>query len=363
MPRSLLPAAVVTAALIGCSGDGRSGPAAIAESDAFACEAVLSPGPDDDGRLGAVAPGPDGLVAWTTDWDDTDVSVGRGMAEAVNVGRRGSGPGEFEDIQRLGWMGDTLWTSDTRNARVQYFDRSGSYLGATLTGGYDSWTPRTGGRFVTIGSKSIGLGSWSLLGRGISGPEVPPDTIFTFPGPDMERVTIPMGGGSSILTTPDFAPEAMVGYADDGSRFCGTEPLPGNEVRLRCVDDRGTVLRDTVVALPPVPLSDELWEATISGYLRRDGVTREGIAAAIPRPASLPLVTGMRVGADGAVWLLRSHRADSLQRWLRYRPDGAASGTLIVARGRSVGILRGDTTWMIATDGDGMQSLERCVAK
>ncbi len=349
--------------LVGCSSGDRGEPLAVAEADALACEAVLTPGPDDDGRLSAVALGPEGLIAWTTDWDATEVMVGRSQDQVISVGRSGSGPGEFLDIMRLGWSGDTLWTSDSRNARVQYFDRSGAYLGGTLTGGYDSWTPRPGGRFVTIGAKPIGMGKWALMARGSGGPEVPSDTVFVFPGPDVERVSIPMGNGGSILTTPDFAPEAIVGFSDGGSRFCGTEPMPGNEVRLRCVDDRGTMLRDTVLTLSPMLLTDAQWDAAIAGYLVREGMTREAVAAVMPRPASLPLVTGMRVGPDGALWLLRSDRRDSLQRWLRYRPDGAVRDTLLVARGRSVAVLRGDTTWMISTDDNGMQSLERCLAK
>ena len=35
-----------------------------------------------------------------------------------SVGRRGSGPGEFESLIRGGWVGDTLWVSDLQLSRI-----------------------------------------------------------------------------------------------------------------------------------------------------------------------------------------------------------------------------------------------------
>jgi hypothetical protein len=39
-----------------------------------------------------------------------------------NVGRAGAGPGEFRQIDNLGWVGDTLWTSDAALQRFTLFD-------------------------------------------------------------------------------------------------------------------------------------------------------------------------------------------------------------------------------------------------
>lgn len=355
---------LATAALVaGYNPGSRNDVFAVAESDALVCEAVLIPGEDDDGRLGTVAPGPDGLVAWTTTWGAAELSIGRSMADAITAGRSGSGPGEFLRITGLGWIGDTLWVSDIQNGRVQYFDRIGSYLDGVLTGGDQAWIARPGRRFIALGSKPLGVGSWSVLGRGDGGPEARYDTIHVFPGPDVEKVRIPIGDGGFILTTPEFSADTRVDYAVDGSVFCATEPVAGGQTRLSCVDDVGRTLRDTVLALAAVALTDEVWEATITGYLGAPGATREGIVASLPRPSLLPRVMGLRVGTDRSVWLLRSHRSDTAQRWLRFRPDGTARDTLLVSRNRSISRLSGDTTWIVATDDDGVKLLERCVAK
>jgi len=41
-----------------------------------------------------------------------------------NIGRDGAGPGEFRQIERFGWVGDTLWVSDPVLRRYTLFDRS-----------------------------------------------------------------------------------------------------------------------------------------------------------------------------------------------------------------------------------------------
>lgn len=44
-----------------------------------------------------------------------------------DIGRRGQGPGEFENIYQMGWVGDTLWVLD-RN-RFEQFSATGEHLG------------------------------------------------------------------------------------------------------------------------------------------------------------------------------------------------------------------------------------------
>ena len=45
-----------------------------------------------------------------------------------SIGRQGQGPGEFESILSIGFIGDTLYASDTRLGRVSFFDVDGRYL-------------------------------------------------------------------------------------------------------------------------------------------------------------------------------------------------------------------------------------------
>lgn len=48
------------------------------------------------------------------------------------VGRRGSGPGEFQGTHDFGLIGDTIWVVDQNLRRITFFDFDGELLGTTL---------------------------------------------------------------------------------------------------------------------------------------------------------------------------------------------------------------------------------------
>jgi hypothetical protein len=51
------------------------------------------------------------------------------------LGRRGSGPGEFDSPPLYGVKGDTLWTYDSQSGRITIFDRTGRILATGRTQG------------------------------------------------------------------------------------------------------------------------------------------------------------------------------------------------------------------------------------
>ena len=50
------------------------------------------------------------------------------------IGRRGQGPGEFEEVSRVGLHGDEVWVSDGLSGRVSFFDALGFVPGRGDTG-------------------------------------------------------------------------------------------------------------------------------------------------------------------------------------------------------------------------------------
>ena len=336
-----------------------SGGAAVADSVAYACAPVLVPGPDDDGVIGHFAPGPDDLMAWTT--TDAVLKLGTSADAAVQVGRKGEGPGEFTWIDQLGWGGDTLYVTDLMLSRVQYFDRDGQLLGGERLPRGAGWRLTPDGRFVATGSKPLGATGWSVL-EAVPDSVVPTvDTLFHFPEPEVPIVEIQMGD-ASMATQDPFAPTARTAASADLSWYCGSEPLTGDEVRIRCIDSRGNLIRDTVLVLAPVALSDEVWNLTIERFARGSANVRAAVETRFTRPDVLPRVTAMGVDVDGSLWLLRSHTSDPAQRWLRLDANGAVRDTLVLSSGYNIIRLSGDTMWRRVSDEDGMQRVERCVA-
>lgn len=357
MRRLSLVASVLLAA---CGTSERTTGLAMADTTALVCEPVLQPSGDDDGRIEGFAPGPNGMMAWTTDFGASEIRVGRSLAESRAIGRSGAGPGEFKMLYTLGWHGDSLWATDFQLSRVQFFSADGRYLFGTQLSGQQPWTPRPDGRFVALGSKGIGLGGWGLLGT--LGVEAATDSLYHFPGPSEERITIPMGNGSSIMSTQPFAAQAVAAGSPNGERWCGVEPLDGDRVRLRCVDDRGGVQRDTTFALAGIPLDDATWEAKLADLTGSGRVTREAVLGVVRRPAMLPRVTAMRVDPNGGVWLNRSAPGAPIQRWLRLTTTGSVRDTLLLSGRHTIRHLSGDTVWLATPDADDAITISRCVA-
>lgn len=358
----MIPVSVVVVLIAGCGTSQQAAPAAVADSVALACTPVLVPGPDDAGTIGAFAPGPGGLMAWDDGMRRNTLMIGNSVNSAVTVGRSGEGPGEFGMIDRVGWSSDTVWATDLFQARVQFFDRNGALLDVRPLPSGAGWLRAPNGNFLAIGSRPIAAKGWSVLQ--VAGDSSAPtaDTLFHFPGSGSEVITVPMAEGRSMITNQPFAPTAVVGAAEDGSRFCGSEPLEGDQVRIRCIDYHGAFLRDTVLALAPVPLDDSTWNHAVSRFVGKDESRRSRVETLFTRPKSIPLVTALGVDRDGALWIDRSNRGAPVQHFMRLTPGGALRDTLLLTRGY-IATVSNDTLWRVSSDSNGMKSVERCVPR
>lgn len=350
-----------TVLLLGCGAQQQlASGAAVPDSVAYACTPVLVPGPDQEGLIEHFAPGPDGLMAWTT--TGAAAMIGSAMDSAVQVGRAGEGPGEFTFIDQIGWSGDTVWATDPVLERVQYFDREGHLLSGHRIPAGGGWRRTPDGRFLAIGTKPAQASGWDLLRMAGDSTTPVADSVYHFPGPEPVVIRRPVTGGVTVPMPDPFLPTARAAAASDASHFCSSEPLDDDATRIRCVDDRGSVTFDSVLVLDPNPLTDATWNQVIHFYTSRDSTYRPALEALFTRPASLPRVTDLQVDRDGALWLNRSWRSDSVQHWLRLTAAGALRDTLVVTHGL-IAALSGDTLWRKSSDEDGLQSIERCVAR
>src|SRR5262245_7896494 len=123
------------------------------------CDVVVTPSDSSSGRIRAVAEGPGGRLAWS-DGRSADFQLRDAEGKVRTIGRSGSGPGDFNLVTKLGWLGDTVWASDGRLPRVTFFSDTGRLIRVATATPPVGWIPRPNGRLVGITYVGLGGPSW-----------------------------------------------------------------------------------------------------------------------------------------------------------------------------------------------------------
>lgn len=345
MPRAAL---LVLAILAPALATGQSAPE-------LSCFAAISPADTDFGRFTSVAPGPQGQLAWT-DGRSGQLSIRDAQGKVRIVGRQGSGPGEFQYVAGMDWIGDSLWVADGRLPRVQVFSDTGRLLRgitAVLPGGWGA-----GGGSVLVGFGNMPLGyDLPLAVLAYTQGATAIDTVAVFPVPPSERFPLPP---AMALNRQPFLPTTIVGGSPNHQRFCGAMPASGDGVELRCVDRRGRVTLDRTLQLEPRPLTAAVYDGVIKAWSRGPERTESMLRDLIRRPRNLPLVLEVAVENEGGIWLRRTHDSETASMWTRVTNEGSPRGEVLLPRGYRLLRVDADRVWVTSTDADGLQTVHRC---
>lgn len=291
------------------------------------------PGPDEFGMVRSIVADADGAI-YVADVQANEIRVfGADGAHLRTIGRSGDGPGEFNALYALAWIGDTLAAFDPRNGRIGFLSPAGDWLGSTLylplTG--DPMTVRFHAPSVDeayiIGYLRREDGSRLIFNRvtgtGIADTLVPPP----LPGPALPpAIVCPHPNGAiSFFTTP-FAPRHV------------TTPAPGGvlatawsaDYRVAFVTEAGDTVRVVERDYRPYPVTDEEWEAGTADYRRfREEVPGARCEPSSPsRPDAKPAIRHLFFDAEGRLWVER-YAADGFAYDIFAR-DGRFLGTVDV---------------------------------
>jgi hypothetical protein len=302
-----------------------------------------------------VAEGRDGRLAWT------DGRPGQFLLRDTRgtvrvVGRRGAGPGEFNSVGQLGWLGDTLWVSDGRLPRVTFFSDTGRLIRVETAMPTVSWIPRPDGRLVGIVWAQLGVPFAPWIVTSQRAGDLDRDTLKVFRNPPVEMYALPP---ANAMNPQPFAFRAIANWAPDGSRFCNASP-DGTDTRLECVDDRGRTLLETTLKLNQRPLTDAVYDSMITVLSRAPGRTRESMRDLIRRPRNLPPVMNLMIANSGEAWLRRSHSYEPASRWTRVHPNGSIRDDVEIPQRYRVIRADADGLWAAVADNDGLETLHRC---
>jgi len=322
----------------------------------LSCDAIIPPSDSGSGRIGVVAEGPGGRLAWT-DGRPGQVLVRDALGTIRVVGRSGEGPGEFQLVSALGWRSDTLWTSDVRLRRIQFFSDGGQLLSVATGTPVVLWFPRPDGRMAGLVAQALGSpGAQPFVVVSQRPGQTQRDTIALLEANTVEHFALPPTGS---LNPQPFAPHSMATANADGSRFCGVRP-DGSTTLVKCVDDHGRPTLHRWLTIAARPLTAAVYDSMINLFTRGPGRTPESIRSLIERPRKLPAVMGMMIDQDGTMWLQRSHRFEQSATWIRLRPNGSVRDELVIPKPYRVIKPDGNTMWAAQANRDGLETLYRC---
>jgi hypothetical protein len=300
------------------------------------------------------------------------------------VGRRGSGPGEFQAMGPMSWKADTLVVFDVRQRRLTYITPSGALrrvtgLPAAVNQDPFSTAAAADTSFMFFTPTTV-LPDGSMMGtahvrlRGADGERVPRVMVHYSDGrgprvvghpPDMldDRWQMTIGGLSNPVP---FAFQPAVNIANDGRHAFLSSVITssrGGEYTLSYFEPDGDQHFARTIPFEGERIPQRAIDSAIAAFNRPNGE----LPGAGPRFAALArdrvrpvrhAVEGVLVGHDNTVWV-------------DLRPDGATRTTLVFnARGDIVATVQlpvrtriqaasATQLWALEFDDDGLASVVR----
>ncbi|MEP7325515.1 MAG: 6-bladed beta-propeller [Gemmatimonadota bacterium] len=309
-----------------------------------------SKGPDYDfGEVRAAARLPSGQIAIA----DGKTSVIRFYDSTGNflrqVGRKGQGPGEFQEIGLL-WTTpeDSLLVYDLVSRRLSTFDPSGNFAHQSDLAKQGFLQPMgrlDDGVIVAIGfsfnQESFPKGDAAarppqpvLL---IPADSTPPDTLGPFPGIEMYTVNVSFGGRNfpSPMTVQFGHLTSVAGkgnriYVGDNARY-----------EIAVYDNQRKLLRLIRATAPEVPVTQPMREAQQERNLEQVAENAERIPAPMRDQVEgwiktaryaerLPPFQQIRLDPDGNLWVQHFGMPDEPQRHTVFDSTGAVRARLVL---------------------------------
>lgn len=306
------------------------------------------------------------------------------------IGRRGSGPAEFQRITTFGWLQDTLWVNDLTLSRLSFFTQDGRLLRSA---------PLPRGPAVTSApkgySKVVDFVPWIVTPESdLVGPAtleaatgLPPAKVFmsvTMTGERPRVMFVPRPDTASTvrIQNPDntgatagvpFAVRPTEAFSPDGRRV-GTLTLEGRgsgtiyTVTIMSLVGR----RDTVFAVRhparavaiPARVRDSALQA-IATRTRNGrpyyppGIGERLAAMAEERmPSTYPPVESLVLGDDDVTWVVLSRQPTGSEA-VRLDATGKAVARTIIPPGSRLVHATAANLWLAETDADGLTSIVR----
>lgn len=324
---------------------------------------------EDLSAINLLAIGRDGSVVVGQPQDKRVVFFSANGKRLGAVGRRGAGPGEFQQLLRLGWKQDSLWVFDGAIGRITLIGPTHQFISSTL------FPP---GSRTSEGTTATGLGPVRLLdGDSMLASGIVIDRGSGTPRPVYLRTTTTGSGLQIVVTVPanecnitvervriddPACARPLAASSPDGERVAYVSATPAefaaSTFRLVVVSVTGTTLIDRRIQVPAVQVQRAAFDSAFKGSLTENGVpdqVQDRILGAIGRPRVRPPATALMLGRDGSTWV--GQRLGAGTRWLQLDSRGLPVGFLVVPSAQRVMAVSRDHLWVVESDMEGSESV------
>jgi hypothetical protein len=308
--------------------------------------------------------------------DQSILIVGRDGMLRGSWGRKGQGPGEFEQVLALGVSGDTLFAYDGSTRRLTGRLRDGALLTTAVQPPRDAQPP----------FEPLGLTAGSLV-YSIRGPSIPSRqatnivlivrasadgaSVDTVGALDTAKLNtrIQFDGGSLTLFQP-FLHRDHVAIDPTGQWIVLVRP-PSSQfhsgtdgVRIDALGPSGPL--SAIAPHRPVPLTDasvRRWlderARSLARHFTSESAARSAIAERLMRPDYHPPVRRALVGQDGTVWFLHSPLDARADQWGVFDLRTRRLSSVSLPAGSHPLVVAADGAWILEENADGEQLLVR----
>ncbi|HUF50168.1 MAG TPA: hypothetical protein VMN60_05010 [Longimicrobiales bacterium] len=321
---------------------------------------------------------PNGTIAVAQEHDFAVRFFGANGQNLGSVGRRGSGPGEFQSLLGAGWVADTLWVHDRTQSRVSLIvarttHRSGRMLAAaTLTASgrtteFRDLTPLAlyagGAMFVAGSVAGLPAGHPDRNARAhliIDSAGVVQRQLLSVPPPAVVEIgtagaMLPFPNPTLAVTDPDgrkvATATATVAGPGAGTFRVLMQTTRGDTVYMRSYRFRGAPVERAY--------ADSVIDARVRGLQQRNPELAAALRRAAAVPEFHPPLRSLILGRDGALWIRIRADAPTDPRYVLLDPAGSLVGSLIVPDGVTIVQGTGTAVWTIEENADDIESVGR----
>lgn len=331
-------------------------------------------------RVSTIAPSPSGGVYIAQPQDNAvKVFSAQGTLERT-IGRKGAGPGEFNGLSSIGFVGDRFYATDYALRRVTLFASDGKVTStlpvaplspdlAKEDSNATRYSPIIPFRLV---ANDMGIGMPSVASADVADGRITALPLYRvgWDGKVQKRIAmLPTGHGTlqikyangRMYTSQPFADDPITATSTNGQRFAVISGDPEKRViRIVDISIRGDTLGVRAVPYQPQPIPSKVVDSVVADIQKMLDARKISVdpRASLYMPRFYSAAQRGLMSDDGTIWLRTSTPSAASHVWTVVSPRGQAIATVSVPRTTDlVSLDRG--IWAIERDKDDLTSVVR----